>query len=436
MPLFALTIFASAFLLFLVQPIVAKQILPWFGGSAAVWATCLVFFQTDAAAGLRVRRLRRCARSRRARRCKLHVALLVVSLVALPIVPGAFWKPDRRREADLPHPRPARAAPSAFRTSCCRRRARCCRRGSRAASRAAIRIACSRCRTSPRCWRCSAIRSCSSRGSPRACRPGAGRPATRSSSALAAAAALASLKGASGAPVALAPGGRRRGRRAAADGRAPGALVHARRDRLGAAARGQQPHHAERRGGAAPVDRAAARSTSSPSSSASTARAGTGATSSSRCCPPRSASWRGRSPTRPSRTTSRSRSRVFCVGLFLACMFCHGELVRLSPRPPTSRASISWCRWAARSGRRSSASSRRWCCRPTSSSPACSSCARCCCCWQARREPMVYPVLAIAALVVDRRLRGLERHRVLRQRRSSPRATSTACCACRKPATT
>ena len=46
MLLHALTIFASAFLLFLLQPIVAKQILPWFGGSAAVWTTCLVFFQS------------------------------------------------------------------------------------------------------------------------------------------------------------------------------------------------------------------------------------------------------------------------------------------------------------------------------------------------------------------------------------------------------
>ena len=45
MTLYALTIFTSAFLLFLVQPIMAKQILPWFGGSAAVWTTCLVFFQ-------------------------------------------------------------------------------------------------------------------------------------------------------------------------------------------------------------------------------------------------------------------------------------------------------------------------------------------------------------------------------------------------------
>ena len=46
MLLYAATIFVSAFLLFLVQPVMAKQILPWFGGSATVWTTCLVFFQT------------------------------------------------------------------------------------------------------------------------------------------------------------------------------------------------------------------------------------------------------------------------------------------------------------------------------------------------------------------------------------------------------
>ena len=43
---YASTIFLSAFLLFLVQPLIAKQILPWFGGSAAVWTTCMLFFQT------------------------------------------------------------------------------------------------------------------------------------------------------------------------------------------------------------------------------------------------------------------------------------------------------------------------------------------------------------------------------------------------------
>ena len=49
--LFAGTIFSSAFLLFLVQPLISKQILPWFGGSAAVWATCMVFFQVTLLAG-------------------------------------------------------------------------------------------------------------------------------------------------------------------------------------------------------------------------------------------------------------------------------------------------------------------------------------------------------------------------------------------------
>ncbi|MGE5103916.1 MAG: spermidine synthase, partial [Betaproteobacteria bacterium] len=92
MLLFALTIFASAFLLFLVQPIIAKQILPWFGGSAAVWTTCLVFFQAALLAGYAysdavVRRLAP------RRQTLLHVLLLVASLAVLPIVPAAFWKP-------------------------------------------------------------------------------------------------------------------------------------------------------------------------------------------------------------------------------------------------------------------------------------------------------------------------------------------------------
>src|SRR6476620_4355132 len=92
MLLFALTIFASAFLLFLVQPIIAKQILPWFGGSAAVWTTCLVFFQAALLAGyayadvvVRHFEIRRQA--------LLHVVLLAASLLLLPIVPSAFWKP-------------------------------------------------------------------------------------------------------------------------------------------------------------------------------------------------------------------------------------------------------------------------------------------------------------------------------------------------------
>ena len=79
MLLFALTIFTSAFLLFLVQPVIAKQILPWFGGSAAVWTTCLVFFQTALLAGyayadIVARRLRFRSQG------NVHIVLLVVSL--------------------------------------------------------------------------------------------------------------------------------------------------------------------------------------------------------------------------------------------------------------------------------------------------------------------------------------------------------------------
>jgi len=92
MTLYALTIFTSAFLLFLVQPIIAKQILPWFGGSAAVWTTCLVFFQFLLLAGYAysdwtTRKLP--ARSQ----VVLHVVLLAASLVSLPIIADTGWKP-------------------------------------------------------------------------------------------------------------------------------------------------------------------------------------------------------------------------------------------------------------------------------------------------------------------------------------------------------
>ena len=92
MPLFASTILLSAFLLFLVQPIIAKQILPWFGGSAAVWATCMVFFQMVLLVGYTYADLttRRLTPKRQA---TLHVALLALSLVVLPITPDQSWKP-------------------------------------------------------------------------------------------------------------------------------------------------------------------------------------------------------------------------------------------------------------------------------------------------------------------------------------------------------
>lgn len=90
--LHAATIFFSAFLLFMVQPIIAKQILPWFGGAAAVWATCLVFFQTVLLFGYAYAdwTSRYLAPKRQA---WLHVALLAASLLLLPIIPDAAWTP-------------------------------------------------------------------------------------------------------------------------------------------------------------------------------------------------------------------------------------------------------------------------------------------------------------------------------------------------------
>ena len=92
MTLFASTIALSAFLLFLVQPIIAKQILPWFGGSAAVWTTCMVFFQFTLLAGYfyadtMVRKVTP------RRQAVVHTSLLLLSLAVLPIVPSEALKP-------------------------------------------------------------------------------------------------------------------------------------------------------------------------------------------------------------------------------------------------------------------------------------------------------------------------------------------------------
>ena len=88
---YAGTIFLSAFLLFLVQPVVAKQILPWFGGSAAVWTTCMVFFQSILLAGYAYADFS--SRLGLRRQAMVHAALLALSLALLPILPGAHWKP-------------------------------------------------------------------------------------------------------------------------------------------------------------------------------------------------------------------------------------------------------------------------------------------------------------------------------------------------------
>ena len=100
MPLFASTILLSAFLLFLVQPIIAKQILPWFGGTSAVWTTCLVFFQVVLLAGYTYSHLTTRYLSPKYQ-ARLHIALLAVSLLFLPIVPSEALKPAAGADAAL-----------------------------------------------------------------------------------------------------------------------------------------------------------------------------------------------------------------------------------------------------------------------------------------------------------------------------------------------
>lgn len=100
MVLYAFTILVSAFLLFQVQPVIAKIILPWFGGSAAVWTTCLLFFQMVLLLGYFyahavVRYLKP------GRQVQLHAALLLISLATASVYPQAGWKPAGGEEPTL-----------------------------------------------------------------------------------------------------------------------------------------------------------------------------------------------------------------------------------------------------------------------------------------------------------------------------------------------
>src|SRR4051794_28845112 len=89
--LYGFTIFVSAFLLFQEQPIIARMILPWFGGTSAVWSTCMLFFQTVLLLGyIYAHWLHRLPGGRQA---LVHTALMGVSLFVLPVIPNQSWKP-------------------------------------------------------------------------------------------------------------------------------------------------------------------------------------------------------------------------------------------------------------------------------------------------------------------------------------------------------
>ncbi len=90
---FALTIFLGAFLLFQVQPLISKAILPWFGGTPNVWTTSMLFFQTLLFAGYAYAHLTTEKLSRKMQGI-VHCIFAVAAIIALPILPAAEWKPD------------------------------------------------------------------------------------------------------------------------------------------------------------------------------------------------------------------------------------------------------------------------------------------------------------------------------------------------------
>lgn len=91
MLIFAITVFLSAFLLFQIQPVIAKMILPWFGGSSSVWSACMVFFQAELLLGYGyVHWLHQKLSVHR--QVQVHGGLLLLSLLTIPVAANPSWK--------------------------------------------------------------------------------------------------------------------------------------------------------------------------------------------------------------------------------------------------------------------------------------------------------------------------------------------------------
>src|SRR6185503_10731170 len=102
MLLFATSIFLSAFLLFQIQPMIGKFILPWFGGTPAVWSTLMLFFQVLLTGGYAYAYWL-IGRVEKRRQIIIHISLTAFAIVVLvllsfiwtsPITPDSTWKPN------------------------------------------------------------------------------------------------------------------------------------------------------------------------------------------------------------------------------------------------------------------------------------------------------------------------------------------------------
>ncbi len=92
MLLFGAVMLLSAFLLFLVQPLIGKFILPWFGGTQGVWTTCLLFFQALLLGGYAYAHALANRRQPRLQ-ALVHLLLISATIFLLPIIPSTAWKP-------------------------------------------------------------------------------------------------------------------------------------------------------------------------------------------------------------------------------------------------------------------------------------------------------------------------------------------------------
>ena len=90
---FAATTLLGAFLVFQIQPVISKCVLPWFGGTPAVWTTCMLFFQLLLFGGYLYAHLLR-ALLRPAMQAVVHLLLLSAAALMLPIEPADTWKPN------------------------------------------------------------------------------------------------------------------------------------------------------------------------------------------------------------------------------------------------------------------------------------------------------------------------------------------------------
>lgn len=98
--IYVVSVFLSAFLLFQVQPLISKTILPWFGGTPSVWTTCMLFFQVLLFGGYSYAHLLS-ERLTPSRQAVVHILLMLGAVALLPITPSGTWKPTGHEEPTL-----------------------------------------------------------------------------------------------------------------------------------------------------------------------------------------------------------------------------------------------------------------------------------------------------------------------------------------------